>query len=292
MFRVSGASDQIKGIICILVSNGIFGLTDALSKVLTGGYPPGQIMFFRAVFVFVSILIMVQWRGGWRGLRIVDWPRQLVRGGLMAGSTYLFITALKHVPLADLTAMTFLSPIVLTAMAPYFLGEKVGWRRWTAVGIGFCGALLIVRPSGEVPLWPMLLAATFPFTTSIRDILTRRLSKTDSANGMMVVTTLCVMAGALASLPFGWEPLDWRGIGLFALTGTLQGVAQFFIIYAFVYGEAVVVAPFRYFLLLWATLYGWLFFGQFPRVETILGASIVSAAGLYIFYREVRHGRH
>ncbi len=291
MQSATGASTQLKGILCMLVSNAVFGLTDALSKVLTSSYPPGEIIFFRTVFVCVTIAIMVQWQGGWGKVRIVDWRRQLARGCILAGSTYLFITALKYVPLADLTAMMFLSPIVLTAMAPYFLGESVGWRRWTAVAIGFCGALLIVRPSGDVPLWPMLLTATFPLTMSIRDILTRHLGKTDSANGMMIVSTLCVMAGGLASLPFGWEMPTWRGMGLFALTGTLQGAAQFFLVYAFVYGEAVVIAPFRYFLLLWATLYGWLFFDALPRLETVAGASIVCAAGLFIFYREMRHGR-
>ncbi len=291
MFRALGASDQIKGILCVIVSNGIFGLTDALSKVLTGSYPPGEILFFRSIFVFVSIIVMVQIRGGWGEFRIVDWQRQLIRGVLLAVTSYIFVIALKHLPLADLTAMMFLSPIVLTAMAPYFLGEKVGWRRWTAVGIGFLGALLIVRPSGEVLLWPLLLASTMPLTMSIRDIITRRLSKTDTAEGMMAVSTFCVMLGGLASLPFVWVTPTWEAMGLFALTGTLQGVAQFFLVYGFVYGEAVVVAPFRYFLLLWATLYGWLFFDALPRMETILGASIVVAAGLYIFSREVRHGR-
>lgn len=291
MPRASGASDQIKGILFIIVSNGIFGLTDALSKVLTGAYPPGEILFLRAVFVFVSILVMVQARGGWGKLKIVDWRRQLIRGGLMSIGSYVFIIALKHMPLADLIAMMFLSPIVLTALAPYFLGERVGWRRWTAVGIGFLGAMLIVRPSGDVPLWPILLAATIPLTLSARDILTRHMSKTESAEGMMIVATLCVMTGGALSLPFAWVTPSWEGMGLFALTGTLQGVAQFFLVYAFIYGEAVVVAPFRYFLLLWATLYGWLFFDALPRLETVAGAAIVSAAGLYIFYREVRHGR-
>ena len=288
---LQNAPGQAKGIICIIVSNGIFGLTDALSKVLTGDYPPGEILFFRSLFVLISVAVMMQVQGGRRSLRIVNWRLQLWRGGLLAVTSYIFVIALKYLPLADLTAMMFLSPIVLTALAPYFLKERVGWRRWTAVGVGFCGAMLIVRPSGDVPLWPMLLAATIPLTMSTRDIITRHLSRTDTATGMMLVSTLCVMAGGAVSLPFAWVTPTWEGMALFALTGTLQGVAQFFLVYAFIYGEAVVVAPFRYFLLLWATLYGWLFFDALPRMETILGASIVVAAGLYIFYREVRHGR-
>jgi drug/metabolite transporter (DMT)-like permease len=285
------ASAQMKGILFIVASNGIFGLTDALSKVLTGGYPPGEILFFRSVFVFVSIIAMVQIQGGWRRVRIVNWRLQWARGALLAATSYIFVVNLKYLPLADLTALMFISPLVLTAMAPYFLGERVGWRRWTAVGIGFAGSLLIIRPSGEVELWPLLLACTMPLTMSIRDIITRKLSVTDSATGMMVISTFCVMAGGLASLPFGWTMPTWEGFGLFAMTGTLQGVAQFLLVYAFIYGEAVVVAPFRYFLLLWATLYGWLFFDALPRLDTVIGASIVCAAGLFIFYREVRHGR-
>lgn len=285
------ASAQMKGILFIVASNGIFGLTDALSKVLTGDYPPGEILFFRSVFVFVSIIVMVVIQGGWRKVRIVNWRLQWARGVLLAVTSYIFVTALKHLPLADLTAMMFISPLVLTALAPYFLGEKVGWRRWTAVGIGFAGSMLIIRPSGDVALWPLLLACTIPLTMSVRDIITRRLSATDTASGMMIVSTLCVMGGGLASLPFGWVMPTWEGFGLFALTGGLQGIAQFLLVYAFIYGEAVVVAPFRYFLLLWATLYGWLFFDDIPRMETAIGASIVCAAGLYIFYREVRHGR-
>lgn len=291
MFRALGASDQIKGILCIVVSNGIFGLTDALSKILTGDYPPGEILFFRSLFVFISIIVMMRVQGGWRTVRIVDWRRQWIRGAMLAGTSYIFVIALKHVPLADLTAMMFLSPMVLTALAPHFLGERVGWRRWAAVAVGFLGALLIVRPSGEVPLWPMLLASTIPLTMSVRDIITRQLSRTDNATGMMVCATFCVMAAGAVSLPFAWVTPTWGAMGLFALTGTLQGVAQFFLVYAFIYGEAVVVAPFRYFLLLWATLYGWLFFDALPRMETVLGASIVVAAGLFIFSREVRHGR-
>jgi drug/metabolite transporter (DMT)-like permease len=279
---------QTRGIVFIIISNGIFGLTDALSKVLTADYPPGEILFFRSVFVFVAIGVIVGWRGIGREVRIVDWRRQFARGSILAGSSYLFVIALKHVPLADLTAIMFLSPLVLTAMAPYFLGEHVGWRRWTAVAIGFFGTLFILRPSGEIPLWPLLLAATMPFTMSIRDIITRRLSRTDSASGMMICATGCVLVAGAASLPFAWTTPSLEGLALFALTGCLQGVAQYFLVYAFIYGEAVVVAPFRYFLLIWATLYGYLFFGAVPRMETLLGAAIVVGSGLYVFYREAR----
>jgi len=176
-------------------------------------------------------------------------------------------------------------------MAPYFLGEYVGWRRWTAIAIGFCGTLFIIRPSGDVPLWPLLLAASITVLIAFRDIITRKLSQTDTANGMMICSTAVVTLIGACALPFGWVTPDWQGLALFALAGGLQGVAQYFLVYAFIYGEAVVVTPFRYFLLIWATLYGYLLFGTVPSLQTLFGASIVVGSGLYIFFREVRHKR-
>ena len=287
-FKAANLAGSTKGILCILGSGAIFSFTDAVSKVMMDDYPVGEVIFFRSVFVLLFAVGAIFFQGGWSTVRVVDWRRQAARGVNIALTGICFMFALKRVPLADMTAMVFLGPLILTALAPYFLGERVGWRRWTAVMIGFCGILFIVDPSGEGRLWPLLLAACVPFLTSTRDILTRKLGKTDSANATVLISTTCtVIAGALL-LPLGWVTPDWYGVGLFALTGMLQGVAQYMTVYAFVYGEAVVVTPFRYFMLIWATMYGYLFFAHIPRVETFIGAGIVSASGLYIFYRETK----
>ena len=280
-----------KGILCILGSGAIFSFTDAVSKVMMDDYPVGEVIFFRSLFVLVFTVGAIRYQGGWKGVRIVDWRRQIARGVNIALTGICFMFALKQVPLADMTAMVFLGPLILTALAPYFLGERVGWRRWTAVGIGFGGVLFIVDPSGGGPLWPLLLAGCVPLLTSTRDILTRKLGATDSANATVLISTACsVISGALL-LSLGWATPDLYGMGLFALTGLLQGVAHLLTVYAFVYGEAGVVTPFRYFMLLWATLYGYWFFAHIPRLETFVGAAIVSASGLYIFYRETRAKR-
>jgi len=276
------------GILCILGSGAIFSFTDAVSKVMMDDYPVGEVIFFRSLFVLVFAVGAIQFRGGWRGVKVVDWRRQAARGVNISITGICFMFALKQVPLADMTAMVFLGPLILTALAPYFLGERVGWRRWTAVVIGFGGVLFIVDPSGEGPLWPLLLAACVPFLTSTRDILTRKLGKTDAANVTVLISTSCTVITGAMLLSLGWVTPDWYGMGLFALTGMLQGVAQFMTVYAFVYGEAVVITPFRYFMLLWATLYGYIFFAHIPRAETFIGAAVVSASGLYIFYRETR----
>jgi drug/metabolite transporter (DMT)-like permease len=287
-FRLSAAAPNTKGILCILGAGAIFSFTDAISKVMMDDYPVGEVIFFRGFFVLLVTVAAIRLQGGWRGVRIVDWRRQIARGLNIALTGLCFMFALKQVPLANMTAMVFLSPLILTMLAPYFLGERVGWRRRIAVAVGFCGVLFIFNPSGGGPLWPLLLAACVPFLTSMRDILTRKLGQTDSASAMVLISTFFTVAAGAALLPLGWVTPDWQGMALFALTGCLQGVAQFLTAYAFIYGEAVVVTPFRYFMLLWATLYGYLFFAHIPEFETFIGSAIVSAAGLYIFFRERR----
>lgn len=281
-------ASSTKGILCILGAGAIFSFTDAVSKVMMDDYPVGEVIFFRALFVLMFTFAAIAWRGGLHRVRVVDWRRQTARGVNIAITGVCFMVALKQVPLANMTAMIFLAPLILTALAPYYLGESVGWRRWTAVAVGFSGVLLIINPSGDGPLWPLMLAACVPFLTSMRDILTRKLGKTDSAEAMVLISTCFSLAAGAIMLSLGWVTPDWEGMALFALTGGLQGVAQFLTVYAFIYGEAVVVTPFRYFMLIWATLYGYLFFAHIPPFETFLGAVIVSASGLYIFFRETR----
>ena len=284
-------SNSLKGIFCLITAGAILAFTDGLSKFLTAGYPPGQILFFRSVFVFIPIAIMVWRKGGFRTVLIVDRRGQLMRGLFAVITSFLFMIAIKHMPLADITAIMFATPIIMTALAPYFLGEEVGWRRWTAVIIGFSGILLMIRPSGEALFWPALLALAATFFNSFRDLATRHLSRTEDANGIMICTTACVMLGGFGSLFFAWRAPDLEGLALFALTGVLQGIGQYFLVVAFLFGEAVVVAPFRYFALIWATLYGYLMFGDIPGLDTLSGAAIVVGSGLFIFYRESRKGR-
>ena len=195
-------SNSLKGILCLITAGAILAFTDGLSKFLTDGYPPGQILFFRSVFVFIPIAIMVWRKGGFRTVLIVDRRGQLMRGLFAVITSFLFMIAIKHMPLADITAIMFATPIIMTALAPYFLGEEVGWRRWTAVIIGFSGILLMIRPSGEALFWPALLALAATFFNSFRDLATRHLSRTEDANGIMICTTACVMLGA-----------DWRVAG-------------------------------------------------------------------------------
>ncbi|PPR63325.1 MAG: Riboflavin transporter, partial [Alphaproteobacteria bacterium MarineAlpha4_Bin2] len=253
------AVNQIRGIAALVIAGAVLSLTDSLAKLLTGTYPVGEILFFRSLFVFIPVFFMVSRSGGIGSLRINNWKGQLSRGVCVLFTTFGFVMAIRVMPLADVIAIFFVSPIFATAMAPFLLGEKVGWRRWTAVVVGFSGVLFMIKPGSNPLVWIAVFALAAAFTNSLRDIITRRLSTTETNNSIMFCSTAFVLLGGLVTLPFDWKTPDLYGIGLLALTGTLQGVGQYFLVIAFRFGEVGVLAPFRYFNLVWAVIYGFLF---------------------------------
>ena len=231
---------------------------------------------------------MVSRSGGLGSLRVNNWGGQILRGGCVLFTTFGFVMAIKVMPLADVIAIFFVSPIFGTAMAPFLLGEKVGWRRWTAVLIGFAGVLYMIKPGSNPLVWIAVFALSAAFTNSLRDIITRRLSTTETNNSIMFYSTAFVLIGGLCALPFGWKTPDLYGIGILAATGILQGVGQYFLVIAFRFGEVAVLAPFRYFNLVWAVIYGYLFFGDVPQRDIIIGGAVIVGSGLFIWWRELR----
>lgn len=284
----SGAAlpDPFKGIACMVGAGGLLTVSDAIVKWLTVGYPVGQILFMRGSFVFVTIGFLV-WRfGGLRALRVRNLRGQFGRGILTVLSAGLFVYSLKFLPLADAVVIGSAGPIFVTAMAPAFLGERVGWRRWSAVAVGFVGVLVMVRPTGDALRWAAMLPATAAFFGALRDIITRRISATDSSVTTLSFTTACVMVAGLATWPFGWSALTPRDLGLVAVTGVVLGVAQFLVIEAFRLGEAALVAPFKYSSVVWAILLGYLVWRDLPDAWVASGAVLVIGSGLFIWWRE------
>jgi drug/metabolite transporter (DMT)-like permease len=282
------AINQLRGIAALVGAGAILSLTDSLAKLLTGTYPVGEILFFRSLFVFIPVFFMVHRSGGLGSLRINNWKGQILRGCCVLFTTIGFVTAIKVMPLADVIAIFFISPIFGTAMAPFLLAESVGWRRWAAVLVGFAGVLFMIQPGSNPLVWIAVFALAAAFTNSLRDIFTRRLSTTETNNSIMFCSTAFVLFGGMVTLPFDWKTPDLYGIGLLALTGILQGVGQYFLVIAFRYGEVAVLGPFRYFNLVWAVIYGFLFFGDVPQQNMIIGASVVIGSGLFILWRETQ----
>jgi drug/metabolite transporter (DMT)-like permease len=270
----------------MLAGVALLSLNDGLVKSLAATYPIGELLFVRGAFVFPWIFLIAVRRGGLHTLRINNIAGQALRGGCVVASAFLFVNGLVYLPLADAIAVTFSGPLFITALAPFALGEHVGWRRWMAVLAGFAGVLFMVRPGGGALQWAVLLPLGAALCGGVRDIITRRIAATETSAAVMLVTTSVVMLAGLATAPFGWLALKSADLSTFAASGLLLAGAHYLMIEAFRRGEAALVAPFKYTSMVWAVLFGFLLFGDLPDEWTLFGAAIVIFAGLYIFRRE------
>lgn len=277
---------QLRGIVSILVAGFCLTLQDAVVKWLTGDYPVGEILAIRGSFAMTFASVLVWHRGGLSALRLPHLTGQITRIACVVIGTFCFVTATKHLPLATTLTITFAGPLIVTAMAPRFLGEYVGWRRWSAVTVGFAGVLFILRPDTGSIEWTMLLALTVAFTTAIRDVVTRRIAVNSNPAGMLFFALLSVTLAGYTTFSIEWHPPSPGDLGLFALTGAMLGVAQFLMIVAFRYSEASLLAPFKYVGIVWATIVGFLVWGDLPGDWEIAGSVLIISSGLYILHRE------
>ncbi len=292
MDRWSRASGRVeapgRGIACMIGGGLLLTLNDGVVKWAATDFQVGQILAFRGSAALFLIIAVLCWRGEFTVLQ-VRYPKvQIVRAVLMVASTFLFVHGLRLMPLADTVAIAFVGPIFVTALAPILLSERVGWRRWTAVLVGFVGVLIILRPGTGSLNWAALLPAGAALCGALRDLLTRHISHGEASGTTLFYSTLGVtLAGAMVA-PFGWQPPDPMDIALFALAGALLGIAHFLHIETFRFAEAALVAPFKYASLLWAMIVGFMVWGDIPDGRTLLGAALLVGSGLYIFHREGR----
>ena len=283
----------LRGIALMVFGSMLLTLNDAILKWLVADYPVGQLIFLRAWFVAIPIAVIAWRSGGLSSLRVVDPRGHVIRALFVICSSYSFMTALRFMPFPEATAILFASPLFVTALSVPVLGEKVGWRRWTAVCVGFAGVLLIIRPTGDAFQMAALLVLASALFGGLRDLTTRRITARESSTAILVTTTTIVGLSGLLSLPV----TDWRmpapaDLALLAITGTLMGSAHFCLIECFRQAEAALVAPFKYSALLWAGVLGWLMWRHVPDAWAMLGAGIVVASGLYILHRELHRRRN
>ncbi|MEM7123906.1 MAG: DMT family transporter [Pseudomonadota bacterium] len=289
--RPESGGAGLKGILCMAAGCALVTFNDAILKWLTTDMPVGQIMFIRGLFVFLPVLLLAWHEGGLYRLRVRSPRGQAARAAIVVTGMFLFITGLSLLPFAEAIALTFASPLFATALAVPFLKEKVGWRRWTAVGVGFGGVLVMLRPGEGALALAALLPLAAAVTGALRDIVTRRLSVSDSSSSILMVSTIAVTLCGLLTWPFGWPTPTWLELALLALAGMLLGAAQYLMIEAVRLAEVGLVAPFRYTSLIWAFLIGFVVFGSVPDIWVVIGAVVVMLSGLYILHREGRFGR-
>jgi len=197
----------------------------------------------------------------------------------------LFFTAIKYIPLADATTCYLAAPIFVTAFSAIFLREHVGWRRWTAVVVGFIGVLIALRPTGAAISWPALIALAGCLCQSIFMIVTRYVRGTSN---IFLATTQVVgsfVFGGVVSA-FLFVPPTWFLVVLLLVSGMVNVVAVLCLNRSLILAPASVVAPFQYTMIVWAIVLGFLVFGDVPSPNTMIGAAIVASAGIYIFLRE------
>ena len=269
----------------------LFAIVDATAKWLGQSYAPVQIVFFQHFFGLIPVAVLVWRSGGFAALRTRRPFAHALRGGLLFASMLLFFTALRGLPLAEAIAVSFTLPLYITALSGPLLGEAVGVRRWTAVIIGFVGALIMVRPGTEAFHPEALLVLTSAFIAALAMLLTRRLTRTETDVALVTHTTVIV---SLASLPFAglaWQAPSSGDLALFVLVGIAGGSGAYLLVVAFRNAPAAVVAPFDYSALIWASVFGWMLWREAPEPAVWIGAAIVTTAGVYITRREMALGQ-
>lgn len=274
------------GVICMIGAMFLFAAADAHAKFLTASFHPVQIIWFRQAGLLLGVIYLLH-RHGLSLLKSSQRSLQVARGILAIGSSVLFVTAVKYVALADAVAASFVAPFFVTIFGVLMLGEKVGLRRWSAVVVGFFGALIIVRPGLGVVHPAVMLVVAAAAIYAARQVIGRVLSRSDQTLTTIVYTALTSSILISIPLPLFWITPDSQLLWLLLISmSVLASVGEVLLIKALECAEAATVAPIHYTLIIWGTVYGYLFFGQFPDRWTWIGTAVITAAGLYTFRRE------
>ena len=282
-------SARLAGVGLMLLSIFMFSFGDALGKFMVATYSVGQLLWLRACAALLLLSPMI-WRNRAHFVQLERPWLQLLRVTLSTLEVAAFFLATVYLPLADVITYYLAGPIFVTALSAVVLREHVGWRRWTAILVGFCGVLIALRPSAQTISWPALIALGGSLSFAVLMLITRSLRATPDivmASSQFVGTFLL---GALMS-PFGWVTPDAGSLVLFAAAGCISVSALFCVNRSLKLAPASVVVPYQYSMIIWAVIFGFVVFGDVPSPATIIGASIIIGAGLYIFLRERKLGR-
>jgi drug/metabolite transporter (DMT)-like permease len=263
----------------------MFTLNDVMGKWLVATYSVGQVLLIRSAAA-VIVLSPFLWRDGVKPLFAVERPgMQALRVLLSSAEVYCFYFAVITLPLADVMTYWLAAPIYVAAMSPFLLGERVGWRRWLAILIGFGGVVIALEPSAATLTAPALISILGSFCFAFMMLSGRALRGTPDTT---LVFWQIVGAGlfGVVTAPFGWVTPTAFDLALLGLLGVVAMVAHMLVNRALKLADAAVVAPFQYTLLFWAVIFGFIVFGDIPRPAMLVGAAVIVAAGLFIFFRE------
>jgi drug/metabolite transporter (DMT)-like permease len=287
-----------KGIVLRICGTLFFGLMGALIKQVSGAYPTGEVVFARAIFtVFPVFAVLIAQGGVLQGITVKNPWMHLSRVGTGVISMFCNFAALKFLPLPDATAIGFAAPLFTVVFSVLLLKENVRFHRWLAVAAGLFGVAMIFSPhivqsftgrESSGALLGSLLALAGAIFSAFSMISIRRLAKAEKTSAIVFYFAIGAASVGALTAPFGWvQPTPIDGAILVTL-GLLGGVGQILMTHSYRYAEASVVAPFDYILLLWAIVFGWMFFADVPSWQMLSGAALVITSGIYVIWRE--HG--
>jgi len=283
---MSGAKAQGRGIALMLLCTLSFAVMDGLSKLLIVRYPVSEIMFIRYAFFLLFVIALIRPRNVAARLKVRRPWYQVLRAGLLVADQVLFVLGLSYLALADAHVLVSASPLLVAALSVPFLGERVGPRRWTAIFVGFLGVVFVLQPEGGLfrpaALFPLSAAVFFAFY----QIMTRKVSRTDSQESTFLYSALVGTAAFAVSAPFGWVMPDGDGWLLLAALSVVGCAAHILLIKALALAPAALLQPFFYMTLAWAVAIGYLVFAAAPAPVTLAGAGAIVGAGLYTLHRE------
>jgi drug/metabolite transporter (DMT)-like permease len=271
----------------------LFTVMDAVIKSVAQTFPTGEIIFFRNIFAFIPLLAFALWRHGGVPLKTAQPWGHVMRGVFGVASMFCFFLSYKLMPLSDAIALGLSGPIFITVLSVPILGEHVGWRRWSAVIVGFIGVLVMTRPGSTLfdihALVPLAAAVLY----AVAMISIRKLGATEPSTTIVFHFTMFATLASLLTIPWGmthpeqaWVmPGGWQWLVLIII-GTLGGMAQIVMTMAYQRARAATVASFDYTALVYAFILGAIFFHERPDIYLIVGGLIVVAAGIYIIHRE------
>lgn len=275
----------LAGVGLMLLGVFLFSCNDAQGKWLLATYPVGQMLLIRSIAALAVISPFI-WREGLAPFKAAPRPGvQILRVILATAEVAMFFWAVSYLPLADTVTFYLAGPIYVTALSALFLGEAVGWRRWTAVVVGFIGVVIALRPSTAMLGWPSLIALAGSLCYAVLMIVTRTVRGTSDivmASGQIVATLIF----GLVTAPFGWVTPTGIDYVQLALLGVVATLALMCVNRSLKLAPASVVAPYQYTLIVWAIAFGYVVFGDIPDAAMLTGAAIIIAAGFYIFLRE------
>jgi len=276
-----GIASIVAGMFCLTLS-------DAMAKYLGGVYTPVQILFLRALIALPVVLFLTRSLGGRRALRTAHLPIHLLRGAINTVSASCFYLGLRHLPLADNTAIAFAAPLCVTTLSVWWFKEKVDVLRWASLCVGFGGVLIVVRPGSS----SFQLAALYPAVTAMLYAVMMLSARAIGQGEGMLTTMFYIVAGQLVCsavlVPWFWRAPEWAHLPYFLGIAACSTLGLTLITQAFRSAPACVIAPFDYTGLVWAMLLGWLFWDETPQPLAYLGMACIVLSGLYIIWRENR----